>query len=331
MSNPSAFGRVAAGLKDFFALPDLDSNMSNEKPHVDLIIFPPRRKTGVVPPPKEKSFFGAVPLDDGDDPALRLNFTMSSDLSIGGASTHSLVSKPNTQPQTAPTVTHPNPNPQQFLQWSGNLTSAKSSAKKNQEFEEKNHYKMNTPELKAERTGFVSIRSPNLNPGATDFMGDGAFINLDDYLGLEVTVRFNHDDVENDNNGDSKPKRQWNPRTNYMLNLYVDSFIPGDLYQGYILPPPIPEGDQSSSSGWITFSLPFHAFILTSEGRVREVQRPLDGMIRLKHIGITAVTEFEGKGAGGDFRIDFGGIRAVTNLEEQSTWRPRRTLSDELR
>ena len=234
-------------------------------------------------------------------------WTMTSDASIGGNSKHVLFFQNNS---VAPTTETRN-TPPHFLLWSGTIKPSTGETD-SEEVAKQDFNIMKNKMLKTRRSGFVSIRSPNLNPGSTDLIGDGAFLEIDEYEALELKLRFNHtEDVADGLEGSPK---KWSSRTSYMLNLYVDSYIPGDMYQGYIIPPTeksVETGEPELVKGWITYSLPFGKFLLTGEGRVRETQRPLDGVIRLRHVGVTAIRQDKEDARGGDFRVDFGSIRAI--------------------
>lgn len=106
------------------------------------------------------------------------------------------------------------------------------------------------PTSQASRTGFVSFLSP---PLASSMFS--ASLNLDDYTSLHLKLKTNR---------------------KVTLNLYPDSYIKNEIYQGYILP----------SSETQVLELPFEMFMLTKEGRVSEFQRRIDGILRLRNLGI---------------------------------------------
>ena len=98
------------------------------------------------------------------------------------------------------------------------------------------------------------------------------------------------------------------------MNLIVDSYFPDDMYQVTIAEPPThPPGAIICDKTGGPFSkviLPFLSFVLTSGGRVREVQRKLDGRIKIETIGITLMD-----GEDGDFEFDLARIRAVNYFD----------------
>ncbi len=57
---------------------------------------------------------------------------------------------------------------------------------------------------------------------------------------------------------------------------------------------------------FVSVVLPFTDFILTSHGRVKHYQRTLDGMIQLKHLGLTLMDQKDGP-----FQFDLARIRLV--------------------
>jgi hypothetical protein len=110
--------------------------------------------------------------------------------------------------------------------------------------------------------------------------------------------------------------RKWDNR-NYTINLYPDSYIGGEIYQGYII-----DGRNMSKEGsaekttltpspatktptWFEVELPFEKCMLTKEGRVSEIQRHLDGIVRLKNVGVLLADATEG-----EFRLDIMAMEA---------------------
>jgi hypothetical protein len=95
------------------------------------------------------------------------------------------------------------------------------------------------------------------------------------------------------------------------VNLKVSSYFPDDLYQSFIKIPPtnLDENKKNVCPTAGAFSrviLPFNRFILTSGGRMREVQRTLDGGVRIETIGLTLMD-----GQDGDFEFDLARVRAI--------------------
>ena len=78
---------------------------------------------------------------------------------------------------------------------------------------------------------------------------------------------------------------------NYVLNVKVESFNHEDIYQALL--------EMSPSTEWRTLSVPFDRLVLTGRGRVREVQRKLDGDALLESLGILIADEKDGP-----FRLD---------------------------
>ena len=134
----------------------------------------------------------------------------------------------------------------------------------------------------------------------------------------------------------------------YAVNLKASTFLPDDLYQGFIQIPSSFEDPATSDSEQATKSnipvefqtndsvnhnnsedtesslndppklsnegefvklvLPFRDFILTAGGRAREYQRALDGNITIEHIGFMLAD-----GEDGDFHFDLARVRAVNH------------------
>ena len=81
----------------------------------------------------------------------------------------------------------------------------------------------------------------------------------------------------------------------YGINLDVDSFFTGELFQGFLTLPASPE--------WRTVILPFEKFVLTRGGRFTE--RYLDRR-QVRSLGFS-ITD----GKHGPFRLEIRHVRAV--------------------
>lgn len=121
----------------------------------------------------------------------------------------------------------------------------------------------------ASRTGFCAARS---SPWP-----DHELVDCDDYGALELCLRTDG-------------------RT-YGINLDVDSFFTGELFQGFLTLP--------ASREWRTVILPFEKFVLTRGGRFTERQRHLDRR-QVRSLGFS-ITD----GKHGPFRLEIRHVRAV--------------------
>jgi len=121
----------------------------------------------------------------------------------------------------------------------------------------------------------------------------------------------------------------------YAVNLKASTFLPDDLYQGFLQfdTSEHEEGNISNSNASIPIEfqteekidtsnpkkkseddsfkrlvLPFRDFVLTAGGRPREYQRKLDGNVTIEHIGFMLAD-----GEDGDFEFDLARIRVVNH------------------
>jgi len=135
--------------------------------------------------------------------------------------------------------------------------------------------------------GYVTFQVPPLLPSSPF-----SFISSRLPGGLSLNE---HDTIEID-------FRSSHPRS-FILNLHVDSYIPHEVYQGYIV-------DVPASDSWATAEIPFASLLLTSHGQVKETQRVLDNPCIVKW-GITCAD-----GQDGRFGIDIREVRAVCTDED---------------
>jgi hypothetical protein len=131
---------------------------------------------------------------------------------------------------------------------------------------------------KVVRSGFCALRSPDFILGGADI---GQFYNA-----LEIKCRL-----------DARI---------YTVNLKVRTFFVDDLYQSFVTRPPNEQAGNNSEEEWRTLILPFDEFVLTAFGRMREVQRKLDGGIIIEHIGIMLAD-----GQDGPFQFDLASVRCI--------------------
>lgn len=140
----------------------------------------------------------------------------------------------------------------------------------------------------AQRSGFCAIRCPEYPYGGANLQGL--------YNALEICCRT-----------DGRI---------YTVNLQVSSFIPGDMYQGYINVPPTHRDKATicpeTGGSFERLVLPFNKFALTGYGRLREMQRTLDNDIEVQTVGFTL-----SDGRDGNFQFDLASIRAV-NFDGQT-------------
>lgn len=134
----------------------------------------------------------------------------------------------------------------------------------------------------AQRSGFCAIRAPTYPYGGANLQGK--------YNAIEIRCRT-----------DGRI---------YTVNLQVSSFIPGDLYQGYInvsaTHPDEANICPETGGHFERLVLPFNKFALTAFGRLREVQRDLDTDVEVQNVGFGLMDGKDGK-----FQFDLSSIRAV--------------------
>jgi hypothetical protein len=96
----------------------------------------------------------------------------------------------------------------------------------------------------------------------------------------------------------------------YTACLTISSYFPDDMYQGIIdieaTHKPGVFINKETGGKFSKVILPLRSFALTSAGREREIQRRLDGGVRLETVGITLMD-----GVDGEFEFDLARIRAV--------------------
>mmetsp|Transcript_1688 Transcript_1688/g.2510 ORF Transcript_1688/g.2510 Transcript_1688/m.2510 type:complete len:223 (-) Transcript_1688:213-881(-) len=164
-----------------------------------------------------------------------------------------------------------------FLRWKGVLS---------------NNVPANT---RAVRSGYCAIQSPIFPFGGAD---------LNEWDALRIKYRLEKSNEES---------------RRCVVNLKVQSFFPDDLYSGYfpqktIKTHPLKPGPEKDSDGWEDVILPFEKFMLSSRGRMKEVQMSLD-TVKLEHMGFTMAD-----GVDGDFQLDIANIEAICLGDDQDLW-----------
>ncbi|GBG32404.1 Complex I intermediate-associated protein 30, mitochondrial [Hondaea fermentalgiana] len=91
----------------------------------------------------------------------------------------------------------------------------------------------------------------------------------------------------------------------YEINIKPESFIPDDLYQGFLMNESSPAKD-----GWVDAILPFRDFLLLGRGLVKQDQRAFDYNI-MEALGF-ATNDYEG-----DFKIEIQSAKVIC-LEGES-------------
>jgi len=141
------------------------------------------------------------------------------------------------------------------------------------------------------RSGFCSILSPEFK------------LDLSKCNALSLTLRSNHS-------------------RNFMVNLHVDNFLPGEMYQGYLV------GKTGEVGKWVTVTLPFKKFLLTSMGQVKNAQdSSLSEYEYIERVGFTIADKEDGP-----FELDIEKIEGVSvardvvedNMEMDKTSRSER-------
>lgn len=145
-------------------------------------------------------------------------------------------------------------NETRFLRWKGVLNNSVPS---------------NT---RAVRSGYCAMQSPIFPFGGAD---------LNEWDALRIKFRMD---------GPKEIKRRC------VVNLKVQSFFPDDLYSGYfpqktIKAHPLKPVPEKNADGWDDVILPFDKFMLSSRGRLKEVQMSLD-TVKLEHMVCWFVNHF---------------------------------------
>lgn len=140
------------------------------------------------------------------------------------------------------------------------------------------------------RSGFCSILSPEFR------------LDLGNCNALSLTLRSNH-------------------LRNFMVNIHVDNFLPGEMYQGYMVP------RKSEIGEWVTVELPFRKFLLTSMGQVKNTQDSnLTEYEEIERIGFTIADKIDGP-----FELDIKRIEAITLDRAQVVHDSRKAEDEEKR
>ena len=289
----TATSGMLATLKDYFSLPDIAATTSMKPPEITILNFKGSTSIGTTLSQKEE--------DDG--------WMKTSDKVIGGHSKHKL-SFPTYTPRKDSSPEEKMNSPTNYLEWKGRTSTKLPRAKTSAAPSSITSTKL---PLNVVRSGFVSIKSPLLGTRAA------GSLRLDEYESLGIVARLvaktkkgssgsssssttttttttttTDEDVNTNNDEKDETEKPLEART-LIVNLHVDSYIPGDVYQGYVKFQPTTDTTPVEEQDWQLLTHPFREFLLTGDGRVRELQRPLEGFTRLKNIGFLLADGMDGE------------------------------------